>query len=78
VAGQRSPELRRGGLHVEGRSSCGEYIAGSKTGYGRDLALRAELAEEFARVGRAYREAGRQLGCERLLDLGTARRRNLE
>jgi hypothetical protein len=55
-------DVRRGRLHVEGRSSCGEYVAGSKTGYGRDSPLRAELADEFARVGRAYREAGRPLG----------------
>ena len=56
-------DVRRGRLHVEGRSSCGEYLAGSKTGHGRDLPLRVELADEFARVGRAYREAGRPLGA---------------
>jgi len=47
---------------MEGRSSLGEYTPGSKTGAGRDLPLRPELAEEFKRVGRAYRAVGRPLG----------------
>ena len=41
--------------------SAGEYIPGSKTGPRRDIPLRPELAEEFDRVERAYREAGELL-----------------
>ena len=55
-------DVRRSRLHMEGRSSLGEYTPGSKTGAGRDLPLRPELAEEFKRVERAYRDAGRPLG----------------
>jgi len=55
-------DVRRGRLHMEGRSSLGEYTLGSKTGAGRDLPLRPELAEELKRVERAYRDAGRPLG----------------
>ncbi len=54
-------DVRNGRLHMEGRSSMGEYTAGSKTGRGRDLPLRAELAEELKRVERAYRDAGQPL-----------------
>jgi integrase len=54
-------DVRRGRLHVEGRSSCGEYVGGSKTGRGRDLPLRLELANELERVRRACREAGQPL-----------------
>jgi integrase len=35
-------DVRNGRLHIEGRSSCGEYIPGSKTGHGRDLPRLAE------------------------------------
>jgi integrase len=49
-------------LYMEGRDSAGEYTPGSKTGDGRDMPLRTELAEEFDRVERAYREAGELLG----------------
>jgi hypothetical protein len=45
---------------MEGRSSLGEYTRGSKTGAGRDLPLRPELAEELKRVERAYRDAGQK------------------
>jgi integrase len=48
-------------LYMEGRSSEGEYTPGSKTGPGRDLPLRAELAAEFERVERAYRDEGQAL-----------------
>ena len=54
-------DVRAGRLHVEGRSSSGEYLVGSKTGRARDLPLRAELAEEFARPARAYRDGGPRL-----------------
>jgi integrase len=54
-------DVRAGRLHIEGRSSCGEYVPGSKTGQRRDLPLRPELAEEFDRAGRAYRQAGHGL-----------------
>ena len=55
-------DVRADRLHMEGRSSLGEYTAGSKTGVGRDLPLRVELAEEFNRVKRAYRDVGQPLG----------------
>jgi integrase len=48
-------------LYMEGRSSSGEYTPGSKTGDGRDMPERPELAEAFERVERAYREAGQPL-----------------
>lgn len=54
-------DVRRGRIAVEGHSSSGEYVAGSKTGRGRDLPMAVELAEEFTRVRRAYRDAGRPL-----------------
>jgi len=38
-------DVRTGRLHVEGRSSSGEYTPGSKTGRGRDLPLQPLLAE---------------------------------
>jgi hypothetical protein len=63
VLGLTRADVRAGRLHIEGRSSCEEYVPGSKTGQGRDLPLRAELAEEFDRVARAYREAGHRLGA---------------
>ena len=56
-------DVRKGRLHMEGRSSSGEYTPGSKTGPGRDLPLRPELAEEFKCVERAYRAAGHSLGA---------------
>jgi len=55
-------DVRAGRLHMEGRSSAGEYTPGSKTGPGRDLPIQAELAAEFKRVKRAYADAGRPLG----------------
>jgi hypothetical protein len=54
-------DVRIARLHMEGRSSEGEYTPGSKTGPGRDLPLRAELAAEFERVERAYRNEGQPL-----------------
>jgi integrase len=54
-------DVRNGRLHVEGRSSQGEYLAGSKTGPGRDLPLVPALADELKRVRRAYRDAGQGL-----------------
>ena len=54
-------DVRHGRLHIEGRSSQGEYVAGSKTGPGRDLPLVPELADELKRVRRASRDAGRAL-----------------
>jgi integrase len=56
-------DVRAGRLHVEGRSSSGEYLAGSKTGRARDLPLRPELAQEFARVARSYESAGHNLAA---------------
>jgi integrase len=55
-------DVRSGRLHVEGRSSCGEYVAGSKTGQGRDFPLREELVAELERVRRAHSDAGQPLG----------------
>jgi integrase len=55
-------DVRAGRLHVEGRSSLGEYVSGSKTGPGRDLPLRPELAVELERVQLAYRDASEALG----------------
>jgi integrase len=46
---------------MEGRSSEGEYTPGSKTGPGRDLPLRTELAAELKHLERAYREEGQPL-----------------
>jgi integrase len=57
-----SRNVRSGRLHVEGRSSCGEYVAGSKTGQGRDLPLREELVAELERVRRAHSDSGQPLG----------------
>jgi integrase len=54
-------DVRSDRLHMEGRSSLGEYTPGSKTGAGRDLPLRPELADELKRVERAYRAAGQPL-----------------
>jgi len=54
-------DVRKGRLYVEGRSSHGEYTPGSKTGAGRDLPLRNELAVELQRVEYAHREAGHPL-----------------
>jgi integrase len=56
--------LRDGRLHMEGRSSEGEYTPGSKTGPGRNLPVQTELAAEFKRVERAYADAGQPLGRE--------------
>lgn len=55
-------DVRDGRLHMEGRSSCGEYTAGSKTGWGRDMPLRPELAAELDRFERVCNEAGVVLG----------------
>ena len=49
-------------LYMEGRSSAGEYLLGSKTGPGRDLPLRGELAEVFEHVKQAYEDSGIELG----------------
>jgi integrase len=49
-------------LCMEGRSSSGEYTRGSKTGEGREMPTRPELAEVFERVECAYRDAGQPLG----------------
>jgi integrase len=54
-------DVRGDRLHIEGRSSSGEYLPGSKTGQGRDLPLRRELAAELERVRLAYRDAGQPL-----------------
>jgi integrase len=54
-------DVRGGRVHIEGRSSSGEYIAGSKTGRGRDLPLRPELSEELERAREAYRDSGQPL-----------------
>ena len=55
-------DVRNGRLHIEGRSSSGEYAPGSKTGPGRDLPLSRELAEDLERVARSYHDAGRPMG----------------
>jgi integrase len=55
-------DVRKGRLHMEGRSSSGEYTVGSKTGSGRDMPLRPELVEEFDRFERACCDAGLPLG----------------
>jgi hypothetical protein len=46
---------------MEGRSSQGEYTPGSKTGDGREMPTRPELAEVFERVERAHQDAGQPL-----------------
>jgi integrase len=55
-------DVRDGRLHMEGRSSEGEYTPGSKTGPTRDLPVQTELAAEFKRVKRTYADAGQPLG----------------
>jgi hypothetical protein len=73
MAGMRLPsealgltrgDVRPGRLHMEGRSSAGEYTPGSKTGPRRDLPLRPELAQEFDRVEDAYLSAGQPLTAD--------------
>ena len=59
--GVRREDVQKDRLYMAGRDSAGEYIPGSKTGPRRDMPLRPELAEEFDRVERAYREAGQLL-----------------
>lgn len=54
-------DARDGRLYMEGRSSAGEYLPGSKTGPGRDLPLRSELQETFEHVRQAHHDAGIQL-----------------
>jgi integrase len=54
-------DVRGGRLHIEGRSSSGEYAPGSKTGPGRDLPLCKELAEELGRVAHSHHDAGRPM-----------------
>jgi integrase len=54
-------DVRDTRLHIEGRSSSGEYARGSKTGPGRDLPLMAELAEELIRMRCACKDVGRAL-----------------
>ncbi len=55
-------DVRGGRVHMEGRSSEGEYTPGSKTGPTRDLPVQTELAAEFKRVKRAYTDASQPLG----------------
>jgi hypothetical protein len=55
-------DVHTGRVHMEGRSSEGEYTPGSKTGPTRDLPVQTELAAEFERVKRAYTDAGQPLG----------------
>jgi integrase len=55
-------DARDGRLHMEGRSSSGEYTPGSKTGAPRDLPTLKELCEVLERVEQAQREAGEPLG----------------
>jgi integrase len=59
--GLTAGDVHVGRLYIEGRSSSGEYLDGSKTGPGRDLPLRPELAEEFAHTAQICRDAGRRL-----------------
>ncbi|HEV2922419.1 MAG TPA: hypothetical protein VGW98_00140 [Solirubrobacteraceae bacterium] len=56
-------DVRHDRLHIEGRSSSGEYAPGSKTGPGRDLPLGRELGDALRRVARAHRDAGRTMGA---------------
>jgi hypothetical protein len=56
-------DVRDDRLHIEGRSSSGEYAPGSKTGPGRDLPLGRELGDALRRVARAHRDAGRRMGA---------------
>jgi integrase len=60
--GRTRGDVREGRVHMEGRSSEGEYTPGSKTGPTRDLPVQTELAAEFERVKRAYTAAGQPLG----------------
>jgi integrase len=60
--GLTKEDVKPGRLFMEGRSSAGEYAAGSKTGPPRDLPLLALLAVEFERVELAYAETGSPLG----------------
>ncbi len=51
-------DVHDGRLYMEGRSSAGEYLPGSKTGQGRDLPLRSELEEVFEHVREAHDDEG--------------------
>jgi integrase len=59
--GLTSEDARDRRLYMAGRSSSGEYTPGSKTGDGREMPTRPELAEVFERVERAYEDAGQPL-----------------